>query len=107
MTFKKNLYGNFSTQTEIEMGQWEYGQNACMAIVSVSLVIEFLVFMISFGQMLLDLIKVLLSAMSQPKKAAEKKNKSKRKKKKKPKLKRFANGVFFKLALKKKFQKTR
>lgn len=67
MTFKKNLYGNFSTLREYDTGWWEYGQSACFIIVSVALVVEFLVFIVAFGQMLFDLFIMVSDILKKPK----------------------------------------
>lgn len=67
MTFKKNLYGNLSTKNEYDTGKWEYGQNICIVIVTLALVIEFLVFTVSLGQMICALINMLISALVGPK----------------------------------------
>lgn len=47
MTFKGYKYGNASTSNELDLNKWGYGENICLLVVSIALLIELCLFFTS------------------------------------------------------------
>lgn len=101
MTFKGEKYGNLSTLEEIDRNQWSYGENICMLVVSVALVVEFSLF-ISSMLMLTKTIGIQILSVFMTLGEDSTKNKILKRilkplKKKKIPLLRMNQGIFYKL----------
>ena len=61
MTFKGYKYGNESTKEAFDRNAWGYGENVCMVVISIAIVVEFILFIFSLLIMIKTVFMMLLS----------------------------------------------
>lgn len=105
MSFKGYKYGNESTKEVLDRNQWGYGENVCMVVISIAIVVEFLLFLFALLVLIKTLAMMLLSTIIEIKNSDSTQNPFVKKLIKEMKgiqkglaLSRFEGGVFFELA---------
>lgn len=61
MTFKGYKYGNDSTKHTFDRNMWGYGENVCMVVITIAIIVEFVLFLFSLILMTKNLLIMLLS----------------------------------------------
>ena len=61
MTFKGYKYGNYSTIGDQDHGKWEYGENICLLVVSIALLVELALLV---GSMVLTVKRLFFQILS-------------------------------------------
>lgn len=105
MSFKGHKYGNESTKEVLDRNQWVYGENVCMVVITVAIIVEFLLFLFSLLVLIKTLAMMLLAMFIEIKNSDNTQNPFVKKLIKEMQgiqknlaLSRFERGVFFELA---------
>ena len=61
MSFQNTSYQNGSTIGEIDRSEWTYGEAVCMIVMTIAVVVEFIVFLVSVVEMVYEILLLILS----------------------------------------------
>lgn len=92
MTFKGYKYGNGSTLIGLDLGKWEYGQNACILVVTIALLVELFIFIGAIILLIKNVFFMLLGLVMSKDSIDAKREKNLKK------FISFNNGIFYHLA---------
>ena len=94
MSFQNTSYQNGSTIGEIDRSEWTYGEAVCMIVMTIAVVVEFIVFLVSVVEMVYEILLLILSNLRKNKNTNDPLNPGQQKRND---LKRYKVGIFFKL----------